>query len=84
MDQEFRVGKTPADNRMIGKMVKMSMRQPQADDIPAMFNSFVQQWSNGIIRRIKDHRLFGDFVGDHVRVGHRHPACVGQNLHAVM
>ena len=81
MNQHLGARKMLFDDRVIGEMIKMAVRQPQADEVPSAFCSFVEKPFGSVIRCIEEHGLFRIFVGDNETVRHRDAAGVGEDNH---
>ena len=69
------------DSRVVGDVIEVPVREPQADEIPIAAFDLVEHFASSVIRRIEQHRLFGRFVRDHKAVGLCHAAGVGENNH---
>ena len=81
MQQNFAVRKPLPDDRMIGEVVEMAVRQPQPDDVPTARGCLLEQGLDRVIRRVKKHRLPGCFIRDQEAIRHRNPAAVRQYNH---
>ncbi len=62
-------------------MIEMPVRQPQPDQIPPAPRHLFEYAFVGVIRRIKEHRDFRDFVGDDETIGRGDSAAAAENLH---
>ena len=81
MQQDFGARKLLPDDGMIGEVVEMTVRQPQAGQVPSPRGGLLEQGLDRVIRRVKEHRLLGRFIRDQEAVGHRDPAGVRQYNH---
>jgi hypothetical protein len=79
VDQELGGRRTLANHRMIGKVIKVAVSQPQADDLEPAVGSLTQQSSGGVIRSVKENGLLGSLVRDEETVGHRDAAGIGES-----
>ena len=66
------------DDGMIGEVVEVAVCQPQPDDVPPPLGRLLEQRSDRVIRRVKEHRLPGGFIRNQEAISHRHAAGVRQ------
>ena len=77
MDQHPGIGKRLRNDRMIRDVIEMAVCQPQANQIPPSLLCLIEQWPNGIVRRIKKHRLLLNLVGNEIGARRGNAAVVG-------
>ena len=81
VEQDLGAGEPLFNDRMIGEVVEMAVRQPQPDHVPAAFGGFVEERPGCVVRRIEKDGLFGGFIGDEKAIGHRYSAGVREHDH---
>src|ERR1051325_9579691 len=81
MDENSGIGKALFHNGMIGKMIKMAVSQPQANQVPSALGGFIEKSLGRMVRRIEEDRLFGGFVCNEEAVRHRDPAGGSKHCH---
>ncbi len=64
MEQERRPRKALLHNRMIGKMIKMPVRQPQTDDVESLLGRVIEQRRERVIGCVKDDTLSRHLVSE--------------------
>ena len=76
MEQNLGRRKPLLDDRMIGEVVEVAVRQPQTDHVPPSRGGLLEQGFDRVIRRVKKHRLPGCFIRYQEAISHCHPAGV--------
>jgi hypothetical protein len=81
MEQDFYLGKRGGDAGMVGDVIVVGMREPQADHVIAARFGLIQQGADGVVGGVEENGLFGGLVGDEVAVGGGDAAGGGENFH---
>ena len=81
MKQDFGARELLPHDRMIGEVVEVAVRQPQAGQLPAARGDLLEQRRGRVVRRIKKHRLPGGLIRDQEAIRHGDPAGSSQYDH---
>src|ERR1043166_3452305 len=81
MDENSGIGKALFHNGMIGKMIKMAVSQPQANQVPSAPGGFIEKSLGRMVRRIEEDRLLGALFGKGEAFLHRAPAGGSKHCH---
>src|SRR5258706_13849193 len=84
MDEHLGIRKLPRDFGGIGDVIEMAVREPEANDVPAMFLGFIEQRRDGVVRRVENDRLLRCLIGDEIRVRLGDAAAVHDDLHVCL
>ena len=76
MEQHPGTGEPLLNNCVISEVVKMAVRQPQADEIPPALRGFGEERPGRVVGGIKKDGLLRSLIGDEETISHRNSAAV--------
>jgi hypothetical protein len=79
--EDFGGGEFFGNDGVVGDVIEMSVREPEADEVPAATFGFFQQQRGGVVGGVEEDGFAGGFVDDEVAVGFGDSAGVCEDLH---